>query len=136
MVGWIVTHRGGIPARRNKTEWFGLARPSDVENGEVAGVGVGDEQHAAVRRQRQAVGRIAGRRVGVEGAAERLQRLAPMRNVQHAHLGRIGTGHEKRLAVRTKSHFRRMSLRPPNGDNLCLRRVDDGNAGFAPQTDV
>ena len=134
MFAGVVAHRRRIPAGGDEPQRRGGARRGDVENGEVAGVGVGDEQHPAVRRQGEAVGRVARRGVGVQGATQRLQIFA-LRRVHHAHLRRVGAGDVQGLAVRRQGHFRRVRFRLEGRDDLRRRRVDDGDAGLAPQAD-
>ena len=102
LVGRVVAHRGRIPADGDEAERLGLARLGDVEDGEVVGVGVGDEQQLAVGRQAQAVGRVARWAAGIEGTGDRLQSLAAV-DVEDADLRRVGAGDEQRLAVGRKA---------------------------------
>ena len=51
--------RRGIPADRDKAQRCAPARILDVDDGQVVGVGVGNEQHRLIRRESQRIGRAA-----------------------------------------------------------------------------
>ena len=87
----MIAHRGRIPAGGDESHRLAVARFGDIEERDVVGVSVGDEQDLAVRCQGEAVGRIARGRVRVERGIERLQRLAGGR-VEDADARRVGAG--------------------------------------------
>ena len=114
----------------------GLARPvvRDVEHGQVVGVGVGHEQHLAVRRQGQAVRRVAGRGVGVQGAVDRLQRLA-RRRIEDARRGRVGTGDVQSLAVLGRGPSRSGGRPSASGRRPCSSSRSTTATASRPQAD-
>src|SRR5262249_24570586 len=57
----VEPHGRRIPADRDEAERLGGVAVGDVEDGVVVRVGVGHEEHLAVGRQAEAVGRIAAR---------------------------------------------------------------------------
>src|ERR1043165_4076886 len=83
LVSRIVAYRGWIHADRDEAHRFGVARPGDVEDGEVVVVRVGDKEDLPVRRQAQAVRRVAGGSGRIQRAVDCLQPLA-VRGVNHA----------------------------------------------------
>jgi len=60
------SHRRGIPTHRNEPQRAALARHAHVKDRHGVIIGVRDKQRLLVRRQRQAVGRRAGRRLRIK----------------------------------------------------------------------
>lgn len=73
LVGRIESHRRRIPAHGDEAERPGLARFADIEDRQIIGIGIGHEQHLAVRRQGQAVWRISLRSGWVQGTGDGLR---------------------------------------------------------------
>ncbi len=131
----VEAHGSRIPTGGKEAERHGASAVDDLEDGDVVGVGVGHEQELAIRGQAQAARRIARWRIGVQGAADRLQRLAVARRVENADARGVGARDVQRFAVGGESHFRRMAFGRPNGGDLVALQIEYGNAGLAPQTD-
>ena len=84
-VNAVEPHGSRVPARGNEAHRHGLGRVGDIEDADVVGVGIGDQQHRPLGNEREAVGRVAARAGRIQGARDRLQRFERVQ-VQDAHL--------------------------------------------------
>ena len=103
LAGGVEGDAGGVPAGGDEAHRPALARPAHVHDRHRVVVGVRDEEGPAVGREGQGVGRAAQRRVGPQGHADLLDRLAGG-EIHGPHRVRVGAGHEEAGPVAGEDH--------------------------------
>ena len=136
LVGRVVADRGRIPAGRDEAERLAPCPVGDVEDGDVVGVGVGDEQHLAVRRQARLFGVLPGRGRGVEGAGRSSAVRLPVRGSRTLTLVELRRRRKGRCR-RAAGPFRSgCALRSARRRRPCFStRINDGEAALFHRRD-